>query len=211
MMKAMILAAGRGSRMGTLTDNTSKMLLTVRGKALIDYHVDKLIAMGVKDIVLNLWYCADKIKAHFKQKNLGDTRIHFSEEHSLLGSGGGVYNALPLLGDEPFILISGDMWTDYDFENLPKMINGQAHIILVKHEPFHTFGLDKNSVTDNENNNVDYAGFGIFHPEAFSAIGEGVYGVDKVLKPLIENGLVTGEIYTGEWSNLNTEKELSEL
>ena len=99
----------------------------------------------------------------------------------------------------------------YDFKHLPKNNSALAHIVLVKHEPFHTFGLDKNIVTDNENNYLDYAGFGVFYPEVFSAIGESVYGIDKVLKPLIENRAVTGEIYQGEWSNLNTEKELDLL
>lgn len=208
-MKAMILAAGRGSRMGALTDHTSKVLLTIQGKSLIEYHLDNLINAGVSTVVINVWYQADKIKATVgdRYKNIN---IIYSPETELLGMGGGVYQALPLLGDEPFIVVSGDMWTRYSFNDLPKKLDKLAHIVLTDNPPHHPkgdFELKGDRVLPSGENNLNYGGVGMFKPDFFRAGGPGSYGISNVILPAIANQQVTGEYFNGLWANLNTPED----
>jgi MurNAc alpha-1-phosphate uridylyltransferase len=215
-MNAMILAAGLGQRMGELTANCPKVLLSVAGKALIDYHLENLASAGVSKIVINLHYLGDKIKQHVGNGECYGVEVVYSEEESLLGPGGGVHHALPLLGDEPFVVVGGDMWTDYDYADLPRDIQGDAHIVLVDNPAFHPegdFQLQDGQVLtkSKDGKNFNYAGFGVYRPGFYNIGDGGSYGVMDLFTSAIAQQAVTGEYYAGAWANLNTAEQLAEL
>jgi MurNAc alpha-1-phosphate uridylyltransferase len=213
-MQAMILAAGRGERMGNLVKDCPKVLLKVNGKSLLVYHLENLQRAGVTDVVINVHYLAEKITHTLGDGSDYGVKIHYSPETELLGMGGGVHNALPLLGEEPFFVISGDMWTDYDFRNLPQKITGLAHLVMVDNPPFHAKGdysLNDGFIIEPEQQTYNYGGFGVFRPEFFTPGGAGSYGITKLLAPAIQKRVVTGEHFQGNWMNLNTQDELNKL
>jgi MurNAc alpha-1-phosphate uridylyltransferase len=217
-MKAMILGAGRGARMGDLTENTSKLLLPVGGKLLIDYHIDKLIDLGVEECVINVCYQKEKIISHLTQIYRNKISFYFSEEKELLGVGGGIYHALPHLGKSPFILISGDMWSDYDLKKLPDHLaeNTQAHLVMVDNPydhpqgDYHLNAKGRLEMPEGKNT-VNYACIALMRPEAVEKAGKGIYGLTKILDPLIQSNEVSAEYYQGIWRNLNTEKDWKAL
>jgi len=213
-MKAMILAAGYGSRMGALVADTPKVLLKIGDKALIDYHLEKLAEINISEVVINLHYLPEKIRHHVGDGRRYQLKIQYCFEKELLGMGGGVYNALPLLGTDPFIVISGDMWTDYDYANLPKKIETLAHLVLADNPAFHLqgdFQLQAEKVFHNGKDNLNYAGFGVYCPELFANLSAGTYGITKLLHSAITSGLVSGEHYRGVWRNINTVEQLQQL
>lgn len=213
-MRAMILAAGRGTRMGEHVKELPKVLLPVNGKMILEYHLENLQRAGVTDVVINLHYLGDKIKETLGDGKRYGVTVHYSPEKELLGMGGGVHHALPLLGSEPFFVVSGDMWTRYDFRNLPQHIEQLAHLVLVDNPPFHPEGdysLENGFVTLPAKTTYNYAGFGVFRPEFFQAGGAGSYGITTLLDPAIKERAVTGEYFAGDWVNLNTYAQLTEL
>ena len=131
-MKALIFAAGLGERMRPLTNTTPKPLLPAGGKPLIVWHLEKLAALGVRDVVVNTSWLADKFPEVLGDGSTWGLRLHFSYEGATpLETGGGMWNALPVLGREPFLLVNGDVWTDFDFARLPREPKGEAHLVLV--------------------------------------------------------------------------------
>lgn len=140
-MKALILAAGLGERMRPLTETTPKPLLQVGGKPLIVWHLDKLAALGVREVVVNTSWLAGQFPQALGDGARWGLRLHYSYEGSTpLETGGGMCNALALLGDAPFIAVNGDIWTDYDFARLPREPEGEAHLVLVDNPPQHPRG-----------------------------------------------------------------------
>jgi MurNAc alpha-1-phosphate uridylyltransferase len=131
-MKAMILAAGRGERMRPLTDHTPKPLLRVAGKPLIEYHIERLTAAGFSQLVINHAHLGGMLEAYLRDGGRWGVSIQYSAEKKALETGGGIFNALPLLGDEPFWVVNGDVWCDFDFKDM-KLSNGiMAHIVMVR-------------------------------------------------------------------------------
>ena len=210
-MKAMIFAAGKGERMGSLTQNTSKVLLPLVGQALIDYHLKNLQAIGIKEVVINVHHMAEKIRDYVGDGQRYGLTVCYSYEKQLLGPGGGVYNVLDLLGDEPFILISGDMWSDYPLSALPKKIDGDAYIVLVDNPDFHPqgdFQLQQGRVQAKGKHNLTYAGLGIFCSTFFLP---DTFDMAPLFTRAIENERISGEYYQGAWANLNTPEQLARL
>ena len=179
-MHAMILAAGRGERMRPLTDTLPKPLLPVGGKPLIQYHVEGLVRAGIRDIVINLAWQGARIREAFGDGSAYGVRIAYSDEGDrALETAGGIRNALPLLGTQPFVLTNGDVWTDYPYEQLTKHIAGglghahedMAHIVLVPNPPQHPrgdFSLVGDRVTDIREQARTYSGIGVFSREFFA-------------------------------------------
>lgn len=210
-VKAMLLAAGFGKRMRDLTKEIPKPLLEVNGKPLIQHHIERLSTCGITEFVVNLHYLGEKIQSYLGNGENLNVHIQYSPEDPILGMGGGVQHALPLLGDEPFIVMSNDVWTDFPFENLLKPLKGSAHLVLVDNPPFHLAGdysLENGYVTEKINHTFNYAGFGVFSPEIFRDHKPGEFGLVPVLKPLLEQQQVTGEYYQGLWLNINTPEDL---
>ncbi|MFM5542015.1 N-acetylmuramate alpha-1-phosphate uridylyltransferase MurU [Aeromonas veronii] len=213
-MKAMILAAGRGERMRPLTDLLPKPLLAVGGKPLIVHHIEKLKAAGVTELVINHAWLGHKLV-----ESLGDGRalgvtINWSVEESALETAGGIIQALPLLGDEPFLVINGDTWLDLDYRSLVEQPLGenQAHLWLAPNPPQHPagdFALQAGKVVDTPA--FTFSGVGLYRPAAFAGLPAGARKLAPLLREWMAQGLVGGSLLAGEWRDIGTVDRLREL
>lgn len=219
-MKAMILAAGRGERLRPLTDSTPKPMLQVAGKPLLEHHLVRLAAAGITEIVINTSWLAEQIEEYFSdcQQRLGVT-INWSREETALETGGGIARALPLLGDEPFMLINGDVWSDYPLTQLRdnKLSDDlDAWLLLVSnppHNPRGDFALKDGRVDYADEQTATFSGISLIRPALFSAHLEGysAFPLRDVLRPGILAGRVGGEIYTGSWCDVGTLERYQQL
>lgn len=213
-MKAMILAAGRGERMMPLTHDTPKPLLKVGEYTLIEHTLLNLRRAGISEVVINVCYFAEHIMNRLGDGARYDMSIAYSEEKAgLLGTGGGILQALPLLGDAPFMVVSADIWTDYPFAHLKTVPCPVAHLVLVDNPAFHTtgdFGLQDNVITNTPPKKT-YASFAVFNPALFQQHAPGYFSLIDVLKAPIAAGQVTGEYYAGMWKNVGTPALLEEV
>jgi len=220
-MKAMILAAGHGTRMRPLTDHTPKPLLTVAGKPLIIWHIEKLKQAGFQDIVINIAWLGYQIP-----KALGDgaqfgVTLHYSDEQKegALETAGGIIKALPLLAggesDEPFLVINGDVWCDIDYSNKnPLKGNIQAHLILVnnpQHNPEGDFSLNESNVRNEGSKKYTFSGIGYYHPELFKCLPWGKRPLAPILREAMQDNKVSGELFSGDWRDIGTPERLAEL
>jgi len=213
-MKAMILAAGRGARLRPLTDQTPKPLLMVGDKPLIAYHLIKLASIGIKEVVINISYLAEQIKNALGNGSQYGVNIHYSYEPEVLETGGGIYHALPLLGPQPFLVLSADIWTDYPLEKLPKQIDKLAHLVLVPNPDFHPTGdftCENNLLGLDGANKYTFGNIGIYHPDLFAQCKPGYFRLGNLLIEYIKKQQVTGEVYYGEWYNIGTVEQLNIL
>ncbi|MET0499493.1 MAG: N-acetylmuramate alpha-1-phosphate uridylyltransferase MurU [Steroidobacteraceae bacterium] len=215
-MRAMILAAGRGERMRPLTDSMPKPLLPVGGKPLIQFHIDALAASGVRDIVINLAWLGSRIKSALGDGSAQGVRLHYSDEgDGALETGGGIFNALPLLGKQPFLVVSGDVWTDYPLARLAARLAPEdlAHFVLVHNPEYHRrgdFGLRDGRVID-DGERLTYANIGVFRPEFFAGCEPGKFPLAPLMRKRIQEGRVSGEFHAGRWFNLGTPAQLAQL
>lgn len=210
----MILAAGRGERMRPISDHIAKPLLPVAGKPLIVHQLLKLSAFGIKDIVINLSYQAEQIKKFLGSGEDYGVKIHYSIEPVALETGGGIYQALPLLGQEPFIVISSDIYTDFPLQNFSKKLDGLAHLLLVKNPSYHPrgdFNLENGKINLQGEKQFTFASMGVYHPDLFKDCQPGGFRLTEVLFPAIERGEVTGEVYRGQWANIGSIEEWQKL
>ena len=232
-IKALILAAGLGERMRPLTNHTPKPLLCVGGKPLIAWHLEKLAAIGVTDVVINTSWLADQFPQALGDGARFGLRIAWSHEGDTpLETGGGIWHALPLLTRDagthaPFLAINGDIWCDYDFARLPRDIEGDAHLVLVdnpEHNARGDFALDANgSIHSEGGNRLTFSGIGVYRPSLFDhwreVIGNAP-GADEFpprfkLTPLLRAAMaqdrVTGEHHNGRWTDVGTPERLAQL
>ncbi len=210
----MILAAGRGERMRPLTDTCPKPLLPVGNKRLIEYHIDALAAAGVESIVINVAYLGEQIQHYLGDGSRYGVKILYSPEAEALETGGGIFKALPLLGVGPFILVNGDVWTDYDFTTLPKQISGLAHLVMVtnpEHNPVGDFSLTDNRLSPTGDNKLTYSGIGVYHPNLFAGCEPGRFPLAPLLKKAMAKKQISGEYYRGKWIDVGTPQRLKEL
>ena len=227
-MRALVLAAGLGERMRPLTNTTPKPLLEAGGKSLIVWHLEKFAAIGVTDVVVNTSWLASEFP-----KVLGDgarwgLNLHYSFEGPIpLETGGGMLNALPLLGDAPFLAVNGDVWTDFDFARLPKQPRGIAHLVLVDNPPQHPAGdfalHGDGRVDDAERGRLTFSGIGLYRPSLFDGwrdiIGDAP-GADETpprfrTPPLLRAAMARGEVdgthHAGRWTDVGTPQRLADL
>lgn len=215
-MKAMILAAGRGERLRPLTDSTPKPLLKIGEKSLIEYHLYKLAQIGISKVIINTAWLGDQI-----QQTIGDGKkyglnIYYSDEgNQALETAGGIVKALPLLGDEPFLIINADIFTDYDFKKLLDLkASSEAHLVMVEN-PDHNhkgdFALEDGWLKNKGETLYTYTGIGIYCKAFFAGIPEGVAALAPILKEKIEQQKVSGELYTGAWTDVGTIERLQQL
>ncbi|HEU4652702.1 MAG TPA: nucleotidyltransferase family protein [Steroidobacteraceae bacterium] len=215
-MRAMILAAGRGERMRPLTDSTPKPMLCVGGKPLIEYHVEALAKRGVRDIVINLAWLGEQIRAGLGNGEKWGVRIQYSwEQAGALETGGGIFQALPLLGNEPFLVLSGDIWSDYPLQRLPELApDDVAHFVLVPNPDFHErgdFGLHMNRVVEGAQDRYTYANIGVFKSQFFEGCRAGRFPLAPLMFEWIRRERVSGELYSGRWRNVGTPVQLQDL
>lgn len=214
-MKAMILAAGRGERMRPLTDTVPKPLLEVGGKPLIVHHIERLAESGIRQIIINLAYKGQQIEAQLGGGAQFGVEIKYSHEDDLgLETAGGVINALPLLGSEPFILLSADLSTDYPFEALSHKIANPAHLVMVPNPDFNLHGdfyLSGKTLCHQGEQSLTYANIGLFQPSYFSGYDVQRLALGSLLHQSVKQGLLTGELYLGRWENVGTAQQLAKL
>jgi MurNAc alpha-1-phosphate uridylyltransferase len=212
----MILAAGRGERMRPITDRTPKPLLPVAGKPLIVWHLERLARAGYRDIVINHAHLGDQIEALLDDGSAWGVSIRYSEEPpGALETAGGIANAIPLLGDDSFLVVNGDIWCDLDFATLPKLAgNDIAHLVLVpnpSHHPDGDFDLQDARVRAVPPR-LTFAGIGLYRPELFAAVER---GKPAKLAPLLREAMaadrVSGQTHTGRWVDVGTPERLTAL
>lgn len=213
-MKAMILAAGRGERMRPLTDERPKPLLQAGGRPLIDRHLEALAAAGFPEVIINLAWLGDAIRAHVGDGSAWGLRVRYSDEGERgLETAGGIVRALPLLGDEPFVVVNGDIFTDYPFAHLVPP-DGLAHLVLVDNPPQHAdgdFSLDDGRVRESGSERLTFAGVGVYRPELFTGQPDGTAPLGPVLRAAMARDQVSGEHYRGVWHDIGTPERLEEL
>lgn len=214
-MRAMILAAGRGERLRPLTDTTPKPLLKVGGKYLIEYHLERLAVAGFREIVINLSHLGDKIRETLGDGSNWNLNIHYSPEPvGALGTGGGIQQALPHLGEAPFAIINGDVFTDYPLARLRAIKCDQSHLVLVTnptHNPNGDFALAGGYVVESQQPRLTFSGISVYHPRFFDTAPGGNFSVVPMLQTAMAQQLVTGQLYKGAWHDIGTRERLEGL
>jgi len=217
-VKAMILAAGRGNRLRPLTDTIPKPLVPFCGKPLIEYHLEKLAEIGVKEVVINHAWLGHKIETTLGSGERWNLKIHYSAEpEGGLETAGGIINALPLLGDEPFLLINGDVYTDMDFQPLleqAQMMQGQASsqaFLMLVPSPEHNtkgdFGLIDNALVTEQGEHT-FAGISVLSPELFTDRAVDFIPLAPILRETMQRQQATGALFNGFWSDIGTLERL---
>jgi N-acetyl-alpha-D-muramate 1-phosphate uridylyltransferase len=212
----MLLAAGRGERLRPITDTVPKPLVEVAGKPLIVYHLEALARAGVRDVVINLSWLGDRIRAALGDGAAHGVRIAYSEEGPVaLETGGGIHRALPLLGPEPFLVINSDVWTDMDFSRVLTLEEGaHARLLLAPNPPHHPrgdFGLETDFVVERESDRFTYTGIGVYRPELFEGCPPGKFPLLPLLQRAIAARRLRGEVYRGEWLDIGSPDRLTWL
>lgn len=211
-MKAMILAAGKGERMRPLTLTTPKPLVRAGGVPLIEYHLRALAAAGFTEIVINHAWLGQQIEDYLGDGSRYGVSIRYSAEGEPLETGGGIFRALPLLGDEAFLVVNGDIWTDYDFSRLRGPLSGDAHLVLVDNPVHHRegdFSLLEGQVRDQPC--LTYSGIAVLAPQLFADASPGAFKLAPLLRRAMAVGQVTGEHFQGRWVDVGTHERLAEV
>jgi MurNAc alpha-1-phosphate uridylyltransferase len=221
-MQAMILAAGRGERMRPLTDTTPKPLLPVGGKPLIAWHIERMVAAGITDVVINHAWLGDRLEAALGDGSRYGARVRYSREGTALETAGGIAHALPLLGSAPFLVVNGDVWCDWDPANAHALVGhidgrtNMAWLLLVDnpdHHPTGDFHLLAGGVLDTQGGDrLTFSGIGIYHPALFEGIAPGTAApLGPLLTEAIGRGTVRGQRHTGRWVDVGTPARLAAL
>lgn len=215
LMKAMILAAGRGERMRPLTDSVPKPLLVVRGRPLIEHHIAALAQAGITELVINLGWLGERIRAELGDgQRLGVTIAWSEEGYPPLETGGGIRQALPLLGEAPFWLVNGDVFCDYPFTLRDLLPGVLAHLVLVPnpaHNPDGDFALANGRVRNEAPGRLTYSGLAVVHPRLLAKQLPGRFPLAPLLRAAAARGEVSGEFFSGRWSDVGTPERLLEL
>ena len=214
-MKAMILAAGRGERMRPLTDEVPKPLLPVNGQPLIVHHLTELAAAGITDIVINHAHLGTLIEDALGNGSEYGVSIRYSAEpEGALETGGGILRALPMLGAEPFVVVNGDVWSDFPIATLPPHPAGLAHLVLVDNPGHHArgdFSLVDGRVRKRGLNGLTYSGIGVYDPALFADCQPGRFPLAPLLHEAIVLDAVSGERWGGRWVDVGTPERLQAL
>ncbi len=214
-MKTMILAAGRGERMRPLTEHTPKPLLKVGNKPLIVWHIERLAQAGFKELVINHAHLGQQIEGVLGHGSQWGVSIQYSPEQTALETAGGIVNALPLLGKDPFLVVNGDIFADIDFASLRLTTPNVAHLVMVKNPPQHLNGdfvLNNGKLTAEGERKLTFSGVGVYHPSLFSSVEQGSAAkLAPLLKAAMIQDLVTGVEHQGVWHDIGTVERLEKI
>ena len=198
--------------MRPLTDDTPKPLLRIGGQTLIEHHIHALAQAGFTELVINHAHLGEQIVAALGDGNAYGVEIRYSPETPpALETGGGIFNALPLLGDAPFLVLNADIWTDFPLAELPRQIQGLAHLVLVdnpEHHPEGDFSLSAGQVSQRGPAMLTFGGIGVYSPELFSACTAGAFPLAPLLRQAMDENRVSGEHYQGSWFDIGTPERL---
>jgi len=216
-VKAMILAAGRGERMRPLTLTRPKPLLEAGGAPLIVHHLRALAGAGFEDVVVNLSWLGVQIREALGDGSRHGLRIHYSEEGpEPLETGGGIFRALPLLGDGPFLVLNGDTWSDIPYGDLRERLAARdlARLVLVQN-PAHNengdFVLESGRIVEASGERLTFSGVGLYRAELFEGCRDGIFKLAPLLRAAARDGRVSGELHGGAWLDIGTPERLAEL
>lgn len=212
----MVLAAGRGERLRPLTDTLPKPLVEIAGKPLIAYHLEALARARIREVVINLSWLGEKIRAALGDGGRYGVSIAYSEEGPApLETGGGIHRALALLGSGPFLVVNSDVWTDMDFSRVLTLADGaDGRLMLAPNPPHHPrgdFGLEGDFVVASEADRFTYTGIGVFRPELFDGCAPGKFPLLPLLQRAIAARRLRGEVYQGEWLDIGSPDRLAWL
>jgi len=213
----MILAAGRGERMRPLTDHTPKPLLKVGGKPLIVWHLERLAKAGFKEVVINHAHLGEQIEQALGDGSQWGVHIQYSPEKIALETAGGIANALPLLGAEPFLVVNGDTFVEIDFGVLTHALqaNNHAHLVLVNNPPQHPngdFAIEAGRLKNTGEKMLTFSGVGVYHPDLFASVTRGEPAkLAPLLRQAIAENKATAEYYQGVWHDIGTPDRLNML
>jgi MurNAc alpha-1-phosphate uridylyltransferase len=211
----MLLAAGRGERMRPLTDTRPKPLIEVGGRPLIAWHLAALARAGVREVVINLSWLGQQLRAALGDGGEYGVHISWSDEGAVsLETGGGIFHALPLLGPDPFLVVNGDIWTQVDFASLRLAPADLAQLVLVPnpaHHPRGDFSLEGDRVVEHGAERFTYSGVGLYRVEFFAGCEAGRFPLLPLLKRALAAGRLQGQLYRGEWCDVGTPERLAEL
>jgi N-acetyl-alpha-D-muramate 1-phosphate uridylyltransferase len=214
-VKAMLLAAGRGERMRPITDSLPKPLVPVRGRALIAWHLAALVRAGIREVVINISWLGEQLRAALGDGREFDVQITWSDEGPVpLETGGGIFRALPWLGPEAFLVVNADIWTDIEFGRLRLDPGSDAHLVLIPNPPHHPrgdFGLDGGLVVNRDSGRFTYSGVGMYRPEFFAGCTPGKFPLLPLLNRAIAARRLSGQVYRGEWCDVGTAERLASL
>ena len=215
VIKAMILAAGRGDRLRPHTDRHPKPLLPLAGRRIIEYHLQALAAAGFRDVVINQGWLGEQLPPTLGDGSRWGLNIQYSpEDYPALETGGGIFNALPLLDSDPFVVINGDVWTDYPLQQLPDSLPGDAHLVLVDnpaHNPDGDFPLRGSDIVENDGPRLTFSGIGVYRPQLFQGCLPGAFPLAPLLRRAISAGKVSGEHFRGQWVDIGTPRRWQAL
>ncbi|WP_026291730.1 N-acetylmuramate alpha-1-phosphate uridylyltransferase MurU [Marinobacterium rhizophilum] len=215
-MRAMILAAGLGTRMRPLTLITPKPLLRVGGKALIEYHIERLVAAGFDEIIVNHAWLGEQIEAYLGDGARYGARLCYSAEGEPLETGGGIFRVLEWLSPAgaPFVVVNGDVFTDYPFSQLPRALEGDAHLVLVanpQHHPQGDFALAHGRIEAEGTERYTFCGVSVQSAALYAGCMAGAFALAPLLRRAMGQGRVSGEYHDGCWVDVGTVERLQQL
>ena len=214
-MKAMILAAGRGERLRPLTDTVPKALVEVRGQSLLERHLERLCGAGIEDVVINLGWHGEQIRERIGSGSKYGLSIAYSDEgQNVLETGGGIHNALHLLGSDPFLVANADIFTDMPVPNVNLAENALGHLVLVPSPAYRDagdFDLVDGLVRNAESPTLTYGGVAMYRPEFFDGCDAGRFSIVPILRQAADDGRLQGSLYEGLWADVGTPERLSAL
>ena len=201
--------------MRPLTARTPKPLLAAGGKALIEYHIEALAKAGITNIVINTGRLGEQFTAALGAGERYGVTLRYSHEgDSPLETGGGIYNALPLLESQQFIAVNGDIWTDYDYSLLNPDSDKLCHLVLVNnppHNPEGDFAFSDKHISNEGPRRYTFSGIAVYHRGLFKDVTDRVFSLAPLLRNAVENKLASAELYRGQWYDIGTPQRLAEL
>ena len=214
-MKAMILAAGRGERLRPLTDETPKPLIEVGGQSLLERHLENLRSAGIETVVINLGWLGDRIAERVGSGTQYGLSASYSQEgDDILETGGGIYKALPMLGDEPFLVVNADIYTDMPVPDVTLDGECLGHLVMVPTPDYRDsgdFNIEAGLIRNDADAAYTFSGIAVYRPEFFEGCEAGRFSIAPMLREAADRGLLSGSLYEGLWADAGTPERLAAL
>lgn len=214
-MRAMILAAGRGERLRPLTDETPKSLVDVGGRSLLERHLDHVRAAGIRTVVINLGWLGDRIVERVGSGRRYGLEVVYSQEgDNILETGGGIFKALPTLGDEPFLVINADIFTDMPVPDVTLADDHLGHLVMVPSPGYRDggdFDIDDGLIRTTTAQSLTFSGVAIYRPGFFAGCKPGRFPLAPLLRAAADKGQLSGSLYEGQWADVGTPERLAAL
>ena len=214
-MRAMILAAGRGERLRPLTDEVPKALVEVRGESLLERHLNNIRAAGITDVVINLGWLGERIVERIERGERYGLDVSYSDERGdVLETGGGIHKALPKLGDEPFLVVNADIYTDMPVPGVALANDQLGHLVLVptpSYRPHGDFDIEDGLVRNGDTPAYTFSGVAVYRPEFFADCEAGRFSIVPMMRAAADAGQLSGSLYEGFWADIGSPERLAAL